>query len=407
MHFYTPSTTVTDDRHPASTKKLSFEELEDTLLYFATSITHKDSEEEIAWDLAKNCIARLGLVDCVVYYLIERKKILVQKAAYGPKNPKQYDILSPIDIPLGKGITGTVAETGIAEIIPDTTLDSRYIVDDERRMSEICVPISHSGKVLGVIDCEHPEKNFFTDQHLKILSAIASICAMKISWLRARKRIEAKQQSLIETRQDMAELKIKAIRAQMNPHFIFNALNAIQHFITENNKKASLTYLSLFSKLIRYYLNIIDQERHFLSDEIKMLSWYLQLQTLRYENKVTYTIDQVETIPPVYIPTLIVQLMVEDILENIVMENSGLSHIHLRFTCVHDEITVEASVELPDDKVLIQRVSTYRDGQTPWFEQLIILNRIKKYGIKRSFERISTENNRHIFKWILTLPSLL
>jgi putative methionine-R-sulfoxide reductase with GAF domain len=407
MHFYTPSTTVTDDRHPASAKQLSFEELEDTLLYFATSITHKDSEEEIAWDLAKNCIAKLGLVDCVVYYLIERKKILVQKAAYGPKNPKQYDILSPIEIPLGKGITGTVAETGIAEIIPDTTVDPRYIVDDERRMSEICVPISHGGKVLGVIDCEHPEKNFFTDQHLKILSAIASICAMKISWLRARKRIEAKQQSLIETRQDMAELKIKAIRAQMNPHFIFNALNAIQHFITENNKKASLTYLSLFSKLIRYYLNIIDQERHFLSDEIKMLSWYLQLQTLRYENKVTYTIDQSETIPPVHIPTLIVQLLIEDILENIVMEYSGQCHIHLRFTCFHDEITVEASVDLPDDKALILRVSTYRDGQTPWFEQLIILNRIKKYGIKRSFERIRTESNRHIFKWTLTLPSLL
>jgi putative methionine-R-sulfoxide reductase with GAF domain len=407
MHSFSPLDTVTHHHDQQKAKHLSFEELEDTLLYFATSITHKDSEEEIAWDLAKNCIARLGFVDCVVYYLIERKKILVQKAAYGPKNPRQYDILSPIDIPLGKGITGTVAQTGRAEIIPDTTKDSRYIVDDESRLSEICVPIVHEGKVLGVIDCEHPEKNFFTEQHLKILAAIASICAMKISWLRAQKRIEAKQQSLIETRQDMADLKIKAIRAQMNPHFIFNALNAIQHFITENNKKASLTYLSLFSKLVRYYLNIIDQDRHFLSDEIKMLNWYLQLQTLRYESRVTYSINQSDNIPPVYIPTLIIQLMVEDILENLVMENPGSSHINLHFHYQQDDVIIEVSVEVPDNQELLQRVSTYRDGQTPWFEQLIILNRIKKYGIRRSFERIPTPHSRHNFKWTLTLPALL
>ncbi|MEI9909964.1 MAG: GAF domain-containing protein [Bacteroidota bacterium] len=61
-------------------------------------------------------------------------------------------------IEVGKGIVGSVASSGKAEIITDTTKDPRYIVDDERRFSEISVPIVYDGKVLGVIDCEHSKK---------------------------------------------------------------------------------------------------------------------------------------------------------------------------------------------------------------------------------------------------------
>jgi LytS/YehU family sensor histidine kinase len=400
---------VTKDLHPIDkdSKRLSFEELEDTLLYFATSITHQNSEQEIAWDLSKNCISRLGFVDCVVYFLNERKGLLQQVAAHGPKNPRQYEILSPIDIPLGQGITGTVAKSGKPEIIPDTSADPRYIVDDEARLSEICVPIVHHGRVLGVIDCEHPERNFFTPQHLKILTAIASICAMKISWLRVQKRIAEKQQRLIEARQDMAELKIKAIRAQMNPHFIFNALNAIQHFITENDKKSSLTYLSLFGKLLRYFLTIIDKEKHALEDEIKMLRWYLELQSLRYEGRLVWQIETNSPHPTVLIPTLIVQLMVEDILENLMMENTQKSELLLRFDSRGTEVLIAAEVIVPEPEQLRQRTQTYRQGQTPWFEQLIILNRIKQYGIKRQFETLHLEDGQQLFKWILYLPKLV
>ncbi len=87
---------------------------------------------------------------------------------------------SPIRIPVGKGIVGSVAETGKAEIIADTAMDDRYILDDALRFSEITVPIISEGQVIGVIDSEHPEKNFFTEKHLSILTAIASLCAIKM-----------------------------------------------------------------------------------------------------------------------------------------------------------------------------------------------------------------------------------
>ena len=162
------------------------EQFEDILVYFSKSLLGKENEEDILWDLAKNCISKLGFVDCVIYLVDKNGKLLEQKSAYGPKNPKDQKLHNPVKIPIGEGITGTVAATGVAEIVPDTSIDSRYIVDDEIRLSEICVPISHENVIYGVIDCEHPERDFFTKQHLKMLAAIASIAAIKMKNVRSQ-----------------------------------------------------------------------------------------------------------------------------------------------------------------------------------------------------------------------------
>lgn len=150
------------------------------LSYFANSIYGKNTVNDIAWDIAKNCISQLNLDDCVIYLLDETNKHLIQKAAFGNKNPKDYEIYEPIIIPNGEGIVGMVAQTGIAEIIADTRKDKRYIVDDEVRLSEITVPIIYQDKVLGIIDSEHPEPNYFTPHHLAILTAISNLAANKI-----------------------------------------------------------------------------------------------------------------------------------------------------------------------------------------------------------------------------------
>ena len=118
--------------------------------------------EEILWDVCRNCISRLGFQDAVVYLLDEKRNVLVQKAAYGPKNPKDFEIVHPLEIPVGKGIVGAVAATGQPILVNDTTKDSRYIADDDMRLSELSVPIVFEGKVIGVIDSEHSSKRFFT-----------------------------------------------------------------------------------------------------------------------------------------------------------------------------------------------------------------------------------------------------
>jgi hypothetical protein len=130
---------------------------------------------------------------------------LVQKAAYGPKNPIDFDIHNPITIPIGNGIVGSVAKTGIAEIIYDTSLDERYILDDDIRLSEIAVPIKLNDEVIGVIDSEHPEKNFYSERHLRILTTISKLVANRIDKLREQVEKEKLQEEILRINTTLEE----------------------------------------------------------------------------------------------------------------------------------------------------------------------------------------------------------
>ncbi|MBX2925619.1 MAG: tetratricopeptide repeat protein [Chitinophagaceae bacterium] len=154
---------------------------EKILNYFATSLYNQNTVEDVFWDIAKNCVSKLQLEDCVIYGFNEAKNILVQKAAYGPKNPGGYQISHYIEIPVGKGIVGHVAQTREPEIVNDVSKDSRYITDDMARSAEIAVPILVEGKLIGIIDSEHSQKGFYTKRHLRIFQKIADICAKKIT----------------------------------------------------------------------------------------------------------------------------------------------------------------------------------------------------------------------------------
>ena len=178
---------------------------------FALSQVHLNTLDEILWNVAKTAIAKLGFVDCVIYLLDDDKKTLVQRAAHGPKNPIAQDIFNPITIPVGTGIVGTVARTGKVELITDTRKDPRYIVDDTRRLSELAVPIIHQRQVIGVLDSEHPELDFFTDDHVQLLTTIASLASTRIDTAIAMERLE----SIIERlRATEYNLEVKARELQ-------------------------------------------------------------------------------------------------------------------------------------------------------------------------------------------------
>jgi class 3 adenylate cyclase/putative methionine-R-sulfoxide reductase with GAF domain len=153
----------------------------DVVNYFAASLLYAQTDlDDILWDVANSAVAKLGLEDCVIYLLDERGEQLVQRAAYGPKNPREREILAPLRLPVGKGIVGSVAVTGQPVIIPDTRLDPRYICDDQLRLSELALPILLQGRVIGVIDSEHSQADFFTDVHLEILTTLASMTASRV-----------------------------------------------------------------------------------------------------------------------------------------------------------------------------------------------------------------------------------
>ncbi len=321
-------------------------EVEQAINYFATHMYADQTVEAILWEVARSCIARLGFEDCVIYLLDEERSVLVQKAAHGPKSPAPNQIQNLIEIPLGRGIVGSVAQSGRAEIISDTSKDPRYIVDDAFRYSEITVPIISDGKVLGVIDCEHSRKQFFTQKHLSILNTIASLCANKIVRTRAEEEKERAQAILMDTQQKMAEIEMQALRAQMNPHFIFNCLNSINRYIVKSDQATASLYLTRFAKLIRLILDNSNNKNVILANELEALRLYIEMEALRFDKKFTYsiTVDESVNADSVEVPPLIIQPYVENAIWHGLLHKETEGHLSISISKISENM-IECVIE--------------------------------------------------------------
>ncbi len=119
---------------------------------------------------------------------------------------------------------------------------------------------------------------------------------------------------IIETNKRLTEHRLSALRSQMNPHFIFNALNSIQQRILSGKKEEAYQYLTEFSKLIRIILDKSDKLFIPLDEEIESLQLYLKLEAMRLGNSFEYTIDIAPDIYPedIDFPSLILQPFVEN-----------------------------------------------------------------------------------------------
>lgn len=151
---------------------------------FAQALFKQRREDDVLWELARNCVKGLGFREAAIYMVDEEEHLLFAKAAHGPNNPINLAVRKPRPVAFGEGICGSVAQNGIGEIVANTGEDSRYIDDGRLGRSEIAVPIAADDRVLGVIDSEHPETGFFDERHLNVLTVVASLVAHRIMHLR-------------------------------------------------------------------------------------------------------------------------------------------------------------------------------------------------------------------------------
>jgi len=159
----------------------------------AKSILGKFDIYEIAYQITDKIAKYLNSEDCVIYLYHEDDNTLEQISAYGEKLDENNQIINKIVLKEGVGIVGSVAKSGKGEIIGNTALDPRYVTDVIERKSEITIPIKMGDKVLGIIDSEHEEENYFNPKHLQMLSSIANIVAIQLKSavdLRERKKAE-------------------------------------------------------------------------------------------------------------------------------------------------------------------------------------------------------------------------
>ncbi|RSC93687.1 GAF domain-containing sensor histidine kinase [Tenacibaculum singaporense] len=167
----------------------------------AKSILGKEDIYEIAWEISKNIANYLNTDDCVIYLVKEKKKQLELIASFDKRERENKKIYDKMRLPFGKGVVGSVANSGISEIINNTNLDDRYVVYLTPKLSELTVPIKNEDKVIGVINIEHQEQNYFTEEHLKTIEGIADLVSLQLRSalnIKKRKKVEKKNIDLLK-----------------------------------------------------------------------------------------------------------------------------------------------------------------------------------------------------------------
>lgn len=327
-------------------------ELEQISNYFS-SLTGKKNKEEILWDVIRNLIGHMNYVDCMIYLWNADKTKMIQKACYGPKGSPEALASQVFDVMPGQGVVGYVMQTLKPVLIADTRKDSRYRVDEMSRLSEICVPVIHDGELLGIIDSEHHELNYYKERDLKILTTIATLIGNKVKQIESEETLEVKQEELASINQQLAEAQLSALQTQMNPHFIFNALNSIKRMILENHNQKASRYLSKFALMIRLTLDHSKETFVTLRETVTYLGAYLEMEQLRFDESFTYEIKADEDIDEddIIIPSLMIQPLVENAIWHGLMLVEGEKKVLIRFSQYDDKIF--CSIE--DNGIGIQR----------------------------------------------------
>ncbi|MBL7913497.1 MAG: histidine kinase [Bacteroidia bacterium] len=160
----------------------------------------------------------------------------------------------------------------------------------------------------------HIETPFYKTPLFTILLTLM-ISGSIFSLYRIRVRhIEKTEAIKTDFNKQLAETEMRALRAQMNPHFIFNCLNSINRYIIKNDQKTASLYLTKFAKLIRLILDNSEQHMVALSQEMEALKLYIEIEALRFDHRFSYEIDvdsEVNT-DSIYVPSMIIQPFVEN-----------------------------------------------------------------------------------------------
>lgn len=137
----------------------------------------------------------------------------------------------------------------------------------------------------------------------------------------------------VENEQKYYQSTLKAIRAQMNPHFFYNALNTIQSLIYSNDKRNASNYLSKFSKLTRMILEMTDKDQNSLHDEITALKLYLELEQGRFVDEFNFEIavNNDIDIHNTSIPPMLIQPYVENAIKHGLLHKRGLKVLKISF----------------------------------------------------------------------------
>jgi sensor histidine kinase YesM len=185
-----------------------------------------------------------------------------------------------------------------------------------------------------------------------------------------------------EFEQKIAETEITALRSQMNPHFIFNCLNSIKLYSLENDSESASVYLTKFSKLIRLVLDNSRSERLTLEKEIETLRLYIEMEIMRFKEKVQYEMVISHEIDQQYveIPPLLIQPFVENAIWHGLMHKELGGKVSILVNLIEENML---EIQVIDNGVGREKSAEYKSKTA---------TKHKSFGMKVTNERIDLIN---------------
>lgn len=209
---------------------------------------------------------------------------------------------------------------------------------------------------------------------VRLLAIVLAIVIIAyVFWRLSKAQQDKKNKKLIQEKQ-LSEIQLKALRSQMNPHFVFNSLAAIQYYINNNEVEASEAYLVKFSKLIRQFFELSKETEITIEDEAKLITNYLDIEKLRFKDKFEYIISVDKKINKNIskLPTMLIQPIVENAINHGVFNKIENGNVSINF------ISNEAKsikIEIIDDGVGF--VNTLKTSSKKIKSSNVLENRLK------------------------------
>jgi len=173
---------------------------------------------------------------------------------------------------------------------------------------------------------------------------VAAISPVMLTMIIIRLRTKALQShnhQKSRIKKTILQLEAKALRAQMNPHFIFNCMNSIKQLIQQKEEDKAIAYLTAFSKLMRAILQNSDRKEISLFEEIETCRLYTQLESMRFNNKFSYAFDIDETLDlkSIMVPALIIQPFIENSIWHGIMPKTDEGRLTVRINKTNNAIS--------------------------------------------------------------------
>jgi len=209
-----------------------------------------------------------------------------------------------------------------------------------------------------------------------VLIGFGSLVGLGIRWWYLR--VLKKQNEANELQLLIYDLETKAIKAQMNPHFIFNSLNTIQQFILSNDNDNAYNYLSKFAKLVRKLLESNTTKSIILEEELDILKRYMEIEALRFEEVFEHNIEIIGNMNVVEkrIPHMLIQPFVENAIWHGLLPKKG-----------HKKLTIR--IVKQSEKILICEVEDNGVGRPDKKESNFHLGKSKSLALDYNNERLN------------------